>query len=130
MASPASSSNIIGGIVGKDVTKVCLGVLNEKKSLGSLNEMVITLIPKIKEPERMNDFRPISLCNVVYMIISKCINTRLRSTMVCAIFENQSGFMGGRQIFDNIIIEVEGAHTMKRGRLICLRPMTESSEIF
>lgn len=43
-----------------------------------VNSTCIVLIPKISNPARMSDYRPISLCNVIYKVISKCLVNRLR----------------------------------------------------
>ncbi|KAL5555420.1 hypothetical protein UlMin_037656 [Ulmus minor] len=58
-------------IVGDEVTTACLGFLNEGLDLGSINETLITLLPKVKCPTQITEFRPISLCNVLYKITSK-----------------------------------------------------------
>lgn len=52
-------------IVGEDVTTVVLQALNSGILLKSINTTFISLIPKIKNPKKVSDFRPISLCNVI-----------------------------------------------------------------
>ena len=43
-----------------------------------VNDTAIILIPKVQFPKELKDFRPISLCNVTYKIVSKCLVNRLR----------------------------------------------------
>ena len=66
------------GIVGNDVTCMVLNVLNNNMSLTEINRANITLVPKTKIPTNMTEFRPISLCNVVYKLISKVLANRLK----------------------------------------------------
>lgn len=37
------------------------------------NHTIITLIPKVPNHQKVGDFRPISLCNVLYKLIAKMI---------------------------------------------------------
>ena len=65
-------------IVGNDVVNAVLDFLNNGVMLLDLNHTNIVLIPKVKNPEKMSEYRPISLCNVVYKIISKALANRLK----------------------------------------------------
>ena len=67
-------------IVGDDVTAVVLKALNTGVIHESLNSSFITLIPKIKHPKKVSDFQPISLCNVIYKLISKVVVNRLKNS--------------------------------------------------
>ena len=64
--------------IGMDVSHAILSCLNSRSILRSINHTFITLIPKVHNLERVSDFRPISLCDVIYNIISKAIANRLK----------------------------------------------------
>jgi hypothetical protein len=81
--------------------------------LKALNSTLITLIPKENEARTPDRFRPITLCNVVYKIISKVIANRLKPLLPILISKEQSGFVEGRKIMDNIILAHEIIHTLK-----------------
>jgi hypothetical protein len=50
-----------------------LVVLNGGKMPQGWNDTIIMLIPKAKSPEKLKDLRSISLCNVLYKLISKVL---------------------------------------------------------
>lgn len=54
------------GIVGRDVVDMALGILNNNENIDEFNHTHIVLIPKKKCCENAKDYRPISLCNVLY----------------------------------------------------------------
>ena len=68
-------------IVGIDVTNMVLNVLNSNVSLHDINDTYITLVPKVNMPSKMKDFRPISLSNVAYKLISKVLANHLKSVL-------------------------------------------------
>lgn len=72
------------------------------------------MIPKKKVPETMRDLRPISLCNVIYKIVSKVLANRLKVLLDGLISEKQSAFIPGRLITNNIMVSYEVMHFMKR----------------
>ena len=75
-------------IVGNDVICMILNVLNSNMSMTEINKTNITLVPKIKNPIKMIDFRPISLCNVMYKLISEVLANRLKVILPYIISEN------------------------------------------
>ncbi|KAL0407261.1 UNVERIFIED_CONTAM: putative mitochondrial protein [Sesamum latifolium] len=97
-------------IVGNDVTNCVLHLLNSYYMPPGLNSTHIVLIPKCKHPEFLSQFRPISLCNVVYRIASKVIANRLKHLLDRIISPAQSAFVPGRLITDNILIAFELNH--------------------
>ena len=101
-------------IVGGDVTTVVLNALNSGVVPESLNSTFIALIPKVKHPKRVADFHPISLCNVVYKLISKVLVNRLKKFLANAIPESQSAFLSSRLISNNVLVAFETLHYLKR----------------
>lgn len=86
---------------------------HSRRMLNELNHTNIVLIPKVDNPMKMSQFRPISLCNVVYKIISKVVTNRLKKVLPKVISLNQSTFVAGRQISDNILVVHELLHSMR-----------------
>ena len=72
-----------------------------------INATFILLIPKVDNPQRLNDFRPISLVGSMYKILAKLLANILRLVMSSVVAETQSAFVKNRQILDGILIANE-----------------------
>lgn len=101
-------------VVGLDVTNVYLSIMNGQVSLESINRTLLVLIPKIKKPQHASQFRPISLCNVLFKLVIKTIANRLKVVLSDLINESQSAFVQERLITDNALIAFECFYHMKR----------------
>lgn len=79
-----------------------------------MNKTSLVLIPKIKNPTYIQDFRPISLLNTGYKILSKILVGRLKPLMPDLISPLQTGFIKGRHTLENFIIAQEMIHSIRR----------------
>jgi len=84
-------------IVGEDVVAAVSNIFQQRKLLKAVNSTVITLVPK----------RPISCCTVFYKCITKILANRFRVFLPYLFSSNQSAFIYGRRIGDNILIAQE-----------------------
>jgi hypothetical protein len=101
-------------IVGDSVHRFVIDVWQNPSLVADVNHTDICLIPKINNPEYIRQFRPISLCNTIYKIVSKVIVERLKDSIATLVSPFQTGFVPGRNIHENIIVAKEMAHTMHR----------------
>jgi hypothetical protein len=101
-------------IVGDYVKSEVLNVLNGGVMPQGWNDTVIVLIPKVKNPEKIGDLRPISLCNVLYKLISKVLANRLKKILPDIISPTQSAFVPDRLVTNNVLLAYEFTHYNKR----------------
>ena len=102
--------------IGQDVIAASLSILNSGSMLESLNHTFISFIPRTKNPKKATDFGPISLCNVLYKIVSKTIANHLKKLLPKLVSETQSAFMSDRLISNNMLVAFETLHHLKIGR--------------
>jgi hypothetical protein len=98
--------------IGDAVRGAVLDFLNRGIFDPGINETHIALIPKVSPAILVHDFRPISLCNMSYKLISKVLANRLKLVLPLIISKHQSAFVLRRLISDNILVTYEALHTM------------------
>jgi hypothetical protein len=96
--------------IGDDVCMLVRSFFHSGILSAHINETHIALIPKKLVPQIPADYRPISLCNVVYKLIAKCLANRLKPHLPDYIHPAQQAFIEGRRISNNTIIEQEITH--------------------
>ncbi|KAL3509574.1 hypothetical protein ACH5RR_028975 [Cinchona calisaya] len=78
--------------------------------LATINHTIISLIPKVKIPSDVTQYRPISLYNTLYKIVSEVLVNKLKPFLSKCIYKSQSAFISGKQILDNVMIAHEYMH--------------------
>eukprot|EP00253_Pinus_taeda_P024397 PITA_24397 len=99
-------------VVKQDILNVVEDSRRSRTILKALNTSFISLIPKQDLVLTSNTFRPIALCNVVYKIISKILASKLKPLLPSLISGEQSSYVEGRQILNNIIQAHEVVHML------------------
>lgn len=74
----------------------------------------------MKDPQSINDFRPISLIGCVYKIVAMTLANRLKLVMPDIIDERQSAFITGRHLLHGVLIANEVVDEAKRSQKSCL----------
>jgi hypothetical protein len=80
----------------------------------------LTLIPKVKNPEKLGDYRPISLLGCIYKLLSKVLAARLAKVMGSIISASQSAFLKGRQLVDGVLVLNEVVDSARKTGKECL----------
>ncbi|XP_074265128.1 uncharacterized protein LOC141587553 [Silene latifolia] len=100
-----------------EVEDAVLFMLNTGNISAEFNRTAIALIPKVASSKTVDNFRPISLCNVIMKIVTKCISNRLKGVMSFLVGDYQNGFVPGRHIADNILLSYELLHHISNKRI-------------
>ena len=79
----------------------------------SLGHSFITLIPKVKNPKHITQYRPVSLSNVLYRVFSKVLSNRLKPFLPYLVLEHQSAFILDRLISNNVLEAFETLHYIR-----------------
>lgn len=97
-----------------------------------LNHTFIALIPKLEGDNRVEQFRPIALCNVSFKLITKIITTRLRTILEKVVYPTQVAFIPNRNITDNTILNHEIMHYMngRKGKTAYMAPKIDTAKAY
>lgn len=108
-------------IVKNDIINSSPAFFHSDFLLKSLNHTYITLIPKDPYLEEVSRFRPISLCNIIYKVLSKLMVNKLKPLIENLMTPFQNAFIQGRNITNNILIAHELFDYLgkKKGRKNC-----------
>ncbi|KAK4383827.1 hypothetical protein Sango_3115800 [Sesamum angolense] len=93
-------------VIGEEVVTAILEFFTTGRLLKQVNTTILALIPKVRVPSLVSDFRPISCCNVLYKVITKIVQ-HLRLVLDKIISPSQNAFVPGRSIGDNILLAQE-----------------------
>ena len=91
-------------IVGEEVADAVLDFFSTGKLLKAINVASLTLIPKMKSPTHVSDFRPISCCSVIYKCITKLLCEKIKLVLPGLISQNQGAFVAQRSILHNVLL--------------------------
>ena len=88
---------------------------------------------KSKTPQKVTEFRSISLCNVLYKIIAKVLANWLKKVLAVVIDESQNAFVPGRLITDNVLVAFETMHCIdqrKKGNKALMAIKLDMSKVY
>lgn len=104
--------------IGEEIIDKVLNFLNDVENVGYVDQTHIVLIPQKKHLKSPIDFRPISLYNVVYKLVSKELANRTKksSLWTMVIRDSKSDFVPGRFITDIVLVAYECFHFLRKKR--------------
>ncbi|GKE62913.1 reverse transcriptase domain, reverse transcriptase zinc-binding domain protein, partial [Tanacetum coccineum] len=118
-----SYSNMVSPITYEEIKSSMFSIGDDRAPgpddfslLKEINHTFLALIPKVPTPLKVIDFRLISGCNVIYKCISKILTNRIIKGVKEVVSDNQSAFVLGRRISDNILITQELMHNYHQNR--------------
>lgn len=110
---PFSTTPMQWDVVEVSLLHLVQNIFSRPECILEINDMFISLVPKVDSVVYMKQFRPIGLCNVSYKAITKMVARRIRYIMPDLVGPEQSAFIPHRQGQDNIILAQEIFYSMR-----------------
>jgi hypothetical protein len=101
-------------VVGDDLLDLVEDSRIRGKIQKSLNSTFLALIPKKNSPRTFGNYKPITLCNICYKLISKVITNRIKPILSRDLLAGKLGFLKGKQILDVVGMTHECIHIIKK----------------
>lgn len=99
--------------IGEDIYNMVKSFFLNKRLAQGIKKTNIVLIPKKSHCITPLDYRPISLCNVIYKIIDKILAQKIEPYLPTCINSSQHAFVKGCRISENIIVAHEIIHSFQ-----------------
>ena len=97
-------------IIKEDFYTLCQDFYNGVISLEAINSSFVTLVPKVNNLAKINDYRPISLLSTVIKLLTKLLAIRVQPVVLKMVHKNQYGFIKSRTIQDCLAWSYEYLH--------------------
>ncbi|XP_048604962.1 uncharacterized protein LOC106398491 [Brassica napus] len=94
-------------VVGRDMIAAVKEFLSTGELLQQWNAILLILVPKKVNANKITEFRPIACCNTVYKVASKLLANRLKDHLSTLISTSQSAFVPGRLLVENVLLATE-----------------------
>jgi hypothetical protein len=91
------------GFIKDDMLNMFRGFYMGDLDIKRINYGIITLLPKVKNVEKIQQYRPICLLNCLYKWFTKTLTLKLEGVAGRIVHRTQSAFIGGRNIMNNIL---------------------------
>jgi hypothetical protein len=109
---PAEFYQVFWEVIKEDLLSLFAELHRETLDLYSLNFGIITLIPKVCNAMKIQQYRPICVLNVSFKIFTKVGTNRLNMVAKTVVRPTQTAFIPGRNIMEGVVILHETIHEL------------------
>ena len=109
---PAEFYQVFWNVIKEDLMALFSDFHREDLNLFSLNFGIITLILKVADATRIQQYRSICVLNVSFKIFTKVATNRLNHVAKTVVSPTQTAFMPGRNIMEGVVILHETIHEL------------------